>query len=274
MMDPYGAEAPLVDPDDFPNWIILEDDNLLIINKPGWLVCHPSKNGPYSSLVGVVREYTGAHKLHLIARLDRETSGLVLFAKRPSVASKFQRAIQDRRVEKRYLAVLEGELEEPVCVDQPVARRRGGPVYVKSEVSNDRLAQAATTQFFPVVANKGYTLCLVVPVTGRKHQIRIHAEWLKRPVVGDKIYGPDETLYIEFVERGWTDRLEMTLPIKRQALHCYHYKFNFPDGAFSCIADLPPDLCEFCKTAMELDAKDLLANMQITPCGPCDESGL
>ena len=94
MNDPYGEEAPLVDPSDFPKWIVQEDDNLLIINKPGWLVCHPSKNGPMSSLVGVVREYTGLEKLHLVARLDRETSGLIIFAKRPSVARKFQMAIQ------------------------------------------------------------------------------------------------------------------------------------------------------------------------------------
>ena len=259
-MNPYGEEAPLVDPDDFPNWIILEDDDLLIINKPGWLVCHPSKNGPYSSLVGVVREYTKAHKLHLVARLDRETSGLILFAKRPSVASKFQRAIQDRRVKKTYLAVLESEFDRPILVDQAIARRRGGPVFVKSEVSDDRLAQAAITQFLPIVANKGYTLCRVVPQTGRKHQIRVHAEWLKKPVVGDKIYGPDETLYIDFVEHGWTDRLEMSLPIKRQALHCYCYEFNFPNEAiFSCVADLPDDFSEFCATEMEVDAREALA---------------
>lgn len=82
-MNPYGEEAPLVDMAVFSDWIVQEDENLLIINKPGWLVCHPSKNGPLSSLVGVVREYTGAEKLHLVARLDRETSGLIIFAKRP-----------------------------------------------------------------------------------------------------------------------------------------------------------------------------------------------
>ncbi|MEC8280148.1 MAG: hypothetical protein VXZ88_06300, partial [Verrucomicrobiota bacterium] len=73
MNNPYGEDAPLVKLADFPSWIVEEDDNLLIINKPGWLVCHPSKNGPMSSLVGVVREYTGVVKLHLVARLDRET---------------------------------------------------------------------------------------------------------------------------------------------------------------------------------------------------------
>ena len=117
-MNPYGETAPLVDLDRFVDWIIREDDDLLVLNKPGWLVCHPSKNGPFSSLVGVVREYTGIEKPHLIARLDRETSGLVLFAKRPSVARKFQMAIQARKVAKTYLAILEGEMGDPISVKE------------------------------------------------------------------------------------------------------------------------------------------------------------
>ena len=137
-MNPFGEEAPLVDPNDFPDWIIREDDDLLIVNKPGWLVCHPSKNGPMSSLVGVVREHTGSEKLHLVARLDRETSGLVIFAKRPAVARKFQMAIQNRIVKKAYLAILEGEMSESVHVDESIARRRGGPVR-----ANDPSGQAA-----------------------------------------------------------------------------------------------------------------------------------
>ena len=68
--DPYGPNAPLVDMTVFPSWIVFEDDNLLILNKPGWLVCHPSKDGSLSSLVGAVRIYTNLDKLHLVARLD------------------------------------------------------------------------------------------------------------------------------------------------------------------------------------------------------------
>ena len=252
-MNPYGINAPLVDLNSFADWIIHEDDDLLIINKPGWLVCHPSKNGPLSSLVGVVREYTGINKLHLIARLDRETSGLVLFAKRASVARKFQMAIQARKVEKIYLAILEGEMDTPVSVDRPIARRRGGPVFVKSEVSSDRTSQTAITHFMPLIQSCGYTLCRIIPETGRKHQIRVHAEWLSQRVVGDKIYGPDETLYIEFVERGWTDRLESALPMKRQALHCYRYVFEFPEGLVSFLAPIQRDLLAFCQSNMGLD---------------------
>lgn len=247
MNNPFGEEAPLVDPDELPTWILQEDDNLLIINKPGWLVCHPSKNGPMSSLVGVVREYTGSEKLHLVARLDRETSGLVVFAKRPSVARKFQMAIQNRIVRKTYLAILEGAMKESIHVDAPIARRRGGPVIVKSEVSADRTAQSAVTDFQPLSAADGYTLCKVLPETGRKHQIRVHAEHIGHKIVGDKIYGPDETLYIEFIEKGWTARLDEMLPMQRQALHCHRYDFEFPEGTVSFTAPLPEDMKEFCE---------------------------
>ncbi|MGB0744505.1 MAG: RluA family pseudouridine synthase [Opitutales bacterium] len=254
MNNPFGEEAPLVDPDEFPDWILSEDENLLIINKPGWLVCHPSKNGPMSSLVGVVREYTGSEKLHLVARLDRETSGLVIFAKRPSVARKFQMAIQNRIVKKVYIAILEGELKDREQVDASIARRRGGPVVVKSEVSKDRMAQSAVTCFEPICTAQGFTLCRVLPETGRKHQIRVHAEHIGHRVVGDKIYGPDETLYIEFIENGWTERLEQMLPLKRQALHCHRYDFEFPEGTVSFTAPLLKDMESF-RQSNGLDAK-------------------
>jgi 23S rRNA pseudouridine1911/1915/1917 synthase len=256
-MDPYSEEAPLVDMDDLPEWIVQEDENLLIINKPGWLVCHPSKNGPMSSLVGVVREYTGAEKLHLVARLDRETSGLIIFAKRPSVARKFQMAIQNRIVKKEYLAILEGDIAAPIHVDEPIARRKGGPVFVKSEVSYDRTSQTAVTDFYPLISKNGYTLCRVEPETGRKHQIRVHAEWLKHRVVGDKIYGPDETLYIDFIENGWTDRLAAALPMQRQALHCYRYIFEFPEGPIAFGAPLRQDMLNFCKNDMGLSTEEV-----------------
>jgi 23S rRNA pseudouridine1911/1915/1917 synthase len=261
-MNPYGEEAPLVDLTVFPSWIVREDDDLLIINKPGWLVCHPSKNGPLSSLVGVVREYTGADKLHLIARLDRETSGLILFAKRPSVARKFQMAIQNRIVKKEYVAILEGAFDTPIHVDEPIARRKGGPVFVKSEVSYDRSSQPAVTDFIPLISNNGYTLCRVEPETGRKHQIRVHAEFIKQCVVGDKIYGPDETLYIDFIENGWTDRLEAALPIKRQALHCYRYVFNFPEEPIAFAAPLQSDMLEFCRNYLKLSAEEVTASLE------------
>gem|GEM_PF-6287055 len=76
----------LIAPEELPAWIIYEDVRLLVIDKPGDVVCHPSKAGPWSSLVGAAREYTGLPTMHLIFRLDRETSGVVVLAKDPVMA--------------------------------------------------------------------------------------------------------------------------------------------------------------------------------------------
>ncbi len=256
MTNPFGKKSPSVDLEELKTWVLRDDEDLLVINKPGWLVCHPSKNGPLSSLVGAVREYTKVNKLHLVARLDRETSGLVIFAKHSAMARKYQMAIQNRIVKKTYLAILEGELKESVCIDQSIARRKSGagPVHVKNEVSDVKSARRAVTDFIPVATGKGYTLARVEPETGRKHQIRVHAEWLGHRVVGDKIYGPDERFYLEFIESGWTDRLDRALPFKRQALHCYEYTFEFPEEPVSLTAPLPEDMRKFCELAMELAA--------------------
>ena len=243
--DPFGESAPLVDLSLFPQWILFEDEDLLVINKPGWLVCHPSKDGPLSSLVGATREYLKADKLHLVARLDRETSGLVVFAKRPSVARKFQMAIQERKVRKVYLAILNGVLAERIEVNESIAHRPNGLVKIKNHVSNDRTAKHAETIFEPLLSRGQFSLVRVTPITGRKHQIRVHAEWLGHTIVGDKIYGPDESLYIEFIEKGWTDRLEQALPLRRQALHCSEYHFDFPSGTVSFVAPLVDDLASF-----------------------------
>ena len=247
-----GADAPLVDLEELPQWILRDDEDLLVVNKPGWLVCHPSKNGPLSSLVGAVRVHTGADKLHLVARLDRETSGLVVFAKRPAVARKYQMAIQERRVKKQYLAILEGDLRETVRVDQPIGRCRKSLVHVKNRVLEHGGGQEAATLFSPLAQGGGRTLAGGEPETGRKHQIRVHALWMGHPVTGDKLYGPDETLYLDFIESGWTARHEAALPLNRQALHCRRYEFAFPEGPEILEAPLLADMQEFCEQAMGL----------------------
>lgn len=260
-MDPYGEDAPLVEVDDFRRWILFEDEDVLLINKPGWFVCHPSKNGPHSSLVGLVRLYLNAEKLHLVARLDRETSGLILFAKRPAIARRYQIAIQDRRVDKAYIAILQGTFEPSLKLQAPVGRRPAGsgPVHVKSCVHFDRKSLAAETHFRPLHTANDFTLCRVFPITGRKHQIRVHASHLGFPVVGDKIYGPDERYYLEFIEQGLSEHLARKLIFPRQALHCNRYRFRFKDGSRTFIAPLQGDLQAFCINKLALSSAELEA---------------
>jgi 23S rRNA pseudouridine1911/1915/1917 synthase len=225
-------------------WILHEDERLFVINKPGDVVCHPSKHGPWSSLVGAAREYLGRPTVHLVFRLDRETSGVVVLAKEPRMASRLQTAMQERRVGKRYAAILTGDLPAAARVDQPLGPDTASPVYMKSAVVAAG-GQAAVTVFEPRSRAGGCTYAEVVTETGRKHQIRAHAQWLGHPIVGDKIYGPDARHYLDFIDHGWTPALAAALLLPRQALHCARIDLEPAGLPFVFAAPLAPDLAAF-----------------------------
>lgn len=234
----------MIAPEEVPTWILYEDVRLLVVNKPGDVVCHPSKAGPWSSLVGALREYTGLPTVHLVFRLDRETSGVVVLAKDAKMAGRLQVAMQERKVGKRYQAVLTGELPAVITVDQPLGDDVTSPVFIKSAVAEG--GQAAITHFTPRATGRGFTLANVVTESGRKHQIRAHAQWLGYPLVGDKIYGPDARLYLDFIDHGWTEALAARLLLPRQALHCAEIDLRPAGLDYVFTAPLAADLREFC----------------------------
>lgn len=223
-----GEQAPLVSEDELEKWILYEDEHVLALNKPAWLVCHPSKQGPMSSLVGAAKVHLETEKPHLVSRLDRETSGIVLIAKTRFGASQYQKAIEQRRVKKQYWLWVVGELKEVVEVNQPLARDMESEVYVKQTVRKSNSAQKAVTVFEPHFYSEqaNITVVKVTPVTGRKHQIRAHAQWLGVHVLGDKIYGPDARHFLHFIEHGWTPELQEALGFPRQALHAASLEFE------------------------------------------------
>ncbi len=230
--------------EEIKSWVIYEDDRLLVVNKPGDVVCHPSKAGPWSSLVGAAREYTGLPTMHLVFRLDRETSGVVVLAKDAKMASVLQTAMMERKAGKGYLAVMSGELPAPVTVNQPLGDDRASPVFIKSTVVEG--GQAAVTHFTPLVVAGGFTFARVVTETGRKHQIRAHAQWLGHSLIGDKIYGPDAQLYLDFITKGWSAALEQKLLLPRQALHCAEIDLSAVGAPQIFKAEMAADMQTFC----------------------------
>jgi 23S rRNA pseudouridine1911/1915/1917 synthase len=236
-MTPYGPEPPLITRQALEGWILQEDEDLIVVDKPGWVVCHPSKNGPWSSLVGAVREARGLERIHLVSRLDRETSGLVILAKHHRAASQLQTAFARRHTRKRYRALLRGRLESPRTTESNLENDPASPVAVQQRVCFGGRGKAALTHFRPLEYWGGHTLAEVVPESGRKHQIRVHAAWLEHPVAGDKIYAGDPGCYLEFIEHGWTPALARRLVFPRQALHAaeleiwgegFRYAFQAP----------------------------------------------
>lgn len=254
------SRVRLIAAEELGAWTLADDGEVLALNKPGDVVCHPSKAGPWSSLAGAVKAGLGLEKAHLVFRLDRETSGVVLFAKTERAASRLQRAMQDGRIRKTYLAVLVGELQDEAAVDRPLGDDEASPVFVKTTVRAD--GKAARSRFRPLAAAGGFTLAEVRIETGRKHQIRAHAQWLGFPVVGDKIYGPDARCYLEFIDRGWTPALAEKLLLPRQALHCVRIALEGNAaglGAQAWRAPLAEDLRAFVGERMGAGALEVLA---------------
>lgn len=259
---PPGAQAcnaPLVDLAELPRWVVERDADFIAFNKPGWLVCHPSKNGPRSSLVGAVREWLGGATIHLVSRLDRETSGIILIALNRDAASRSQKAVERRQVSKTYLAILEGELAEPTLVDAPLRPDTASRVSVKQCVGNGPDAQTAVSFFEPIFRGNDRTLARIEIYTGRKHQIRAHAQHIGHCVVGDKLYGHDERLYLDFCENGWTERHARELELPRQALHAARLVFKSPEFQRTFFAPLPSDLREYCLEKIGVSAAELAA---------------
>ena len=242
------------------SWILERLDNVLVLNKPAGVVCHPSKHGSWSSLAGAAREYLGTGKLHMPFRLDRETSGVMLLTGCEVAGKRLQRAVQQGQYRKEYTALMAGQLRDRTVVGLTLAGSPESLVRIKRRVVRDGSGQAALTIFVPLKSTVNGTLARVLPATGRLHQIRVHASAIGHALIGDKVYGPDESLFVEFIEKGWTQRQQQMLGLRRQALHCSVVDFtsNEITGKRRFTAPFARDLYQFCEEELGFRPPDYL----------------
>jgi len=237
--------------------ILYENSTLLVCDKPAHLLIHPKKPDGTVTLWHQLTqmlafEIANGGQVSVITRLDRETSGLVLVAKTHRAARELHTLIERQQLTKRYLAIVWGwpdnnEFE----VDQPLLRQgtvAPSKIWLKQAVHPSGYPSSTRFQVINRFENQQgkFALLECEPLTGRTHQIRVHIAFSGYPIVGDKIYGPDENCYLEFIETGWTPALADRLLIDRHALHASSLAFTLGTEEFAFSSPLPEDLRTFC----------------------------
>ena len=184
-----------------------------------------------SSLIGRVRLHLGHSEGRLVNRLDRETSGVVLVAKTATVARELGILVaQSAAVEKKYWAVVHGNVAEAhMVIDAPLGRDERSKVAIKDCVRADGAPARTTIDVIRRLRrdDAAFTWLDVTPASGRKHQIRIHLAHISHPIVGDKIYGPDELIYLRFVTGTMTAADHSALVVEHHALHARAMAFHW-----------------------------------------------
>ena len=196
-------------------------------------------------------EIASGGQVSIVNRLDRETSGLVLVAKTAAAARRFGLLMQKQQLRKEYLAIVWGWPEWETKILDGALDRQGkhqhSAIWLKQMVHP--AGAQAQTEFHverrfvrsTMVGDK-FSVIRGIPCTGRTHQIRVHLSSAGHPIVGDKIYGPDERLYLRFIETGWTPELERRLLLPRHALHSAKLSI---EGELEWNSPLPMDLADF-----------------------------
>ncbi|MCA1056723.1 RluA family pseudouridine synthase [Rossellomorea aquimaris] len=207
---PEHSSVKLI-PEEVPLDIVYEDGDVLVVNKPSGMSSIPSKEHTSGTLANAIAGYYRANDLsyavHIVTRLDRDTSGLVLIAKHRHVHHLFSIQQQNREISREYEALAEGVMNEVEgLIDQPIGRKETS--IIEREVRAD--GQSAKTRFVVMDQYPHAARLTVRPLTGRTHQIRVHMASIGHPLLGDDLYGGKTNL------------------MNRQALHCRSLSFFHP----------------------------------------------
>lgn len=185
---------PELKPESIPLKVVYEDKHLLVVDKPAGLVVHPAPGHPSGTMVNALLAHgaplssmAGSFKPGIVHRLDKETSGLLLVAKDDATHRQLSQQFTDRKVEKVYLAIVQGVVEQDEgTIDAPIGRH---PIHRQQMTVRHDAPRQAQTRYRVKERFKGATLLELFPKTGRTHQLRVHLKYLGHPILGDVRYG-------------------------------------------------------------------------------------
>ena len=226
--------------------VLYEDEWILAVDKPAGLPVHPTARFHANTLTALLRERYGEDPPRLAHRIDSETSGIVLCAKTKAAESAIKLLFAGRRVSKVYLAAVFGVPDPPEGrIETPLGPDLEGPIKVKMACRPDGLPALTAYR----VLKKGIDASLVEcrPRTGRQHQIRAHLAHIGHPIIGDKMYGPDPSLFLDYIDSGPTAEILERAGAPRHFLHAASITFDHPESGapFTVNAPLPQDMQTF-----------------------------
>lgn len=210
--------------------ILYEDDDIVIVNKSADITVHPSKKYFTNSLVnGLTYYYQNKNmdvKLHCITRLDKETSGCVLFAKNRIAANCLSNMVKQKEISKTYLSLASGKVsKQHFLISAPISRISKGNILrcVDFQTGKEALTECFLLEYYP---SNDISLLKCLLHTGRTHQIRVHLQYINHPIVSDSLYNKSCNLLL------------------RQGLHCYNIRFIHPIShqLIDVTSGLPADL--------------------------------
>ncbi len=235
--------------------ILFEDSNIIIVNKPAQLATHPGGVYEDNSLFDSLKEKY--ETIHLINRLDFDTSGIILCTKNKETAAALNKTMFEKNIQKKYLAIIFGELDKEIIINKPIAEKRGTHIRWKFKVIKQGKECITKIKPIHIFTNKNYkketekddqtyTLIECTPITGRQHQIRVHLASIKHPIVGDKIYNRDR-VFKYYTTNDHTLREEDLAIIKtpRMLLHSYYLSFPYENNQKIITAMPPKDFLDF-----------------------------
>ena len=180
--------------------ILYQDDDIIVVNKPAGLIVHPRGTLTRGSLNCLLKERFGG-EIHLVHRLDRFTSGVMIIARSRTASVSLDEQFRAGRVKKTYLALVEGVTRwETTNLEVHIGPLRASVVRLQMGIVSPPAGKPSTTLFRVLGRGEEHTVLQAVPLTGRTHQIRVHAAHLGHPVVRDKLYGP--AIDTDYFEQG------------------------------------------------------------------------
>ena len=233
--------APVGGPPALPP-VLFEDDWLIALDKPAGLLVHPVGQAYAWALIGVVRDARPGLRIDLSHRLDRDTSGVIVLTKDEAANRTMKDAFAARRVAKTYLALVRGvPTWDELVVDVPLGSANAA---VKLRRGANPEGDVSVTEFSVRARMAAHSLVECRPRTGRTHQIRVHLEHVGFPILGDKLYGQPDEVFLTIVEQGLGPAERLAIGFPRHALHAYALSFPHPHSGqlFKVRAPLPADM--------------------------------